>query len=211
MSECGLSASGIEYTEKQRKLIDACNSVISKEGIKINIDPPFWEDFITASVDVEYDEAGNLVCIGTYDGREAVCFTRMSIGLKTHLEHANLVMHNGVSDIECLRMWGINVRDEQLIWDTMIIGHLLDSSLKSYGLKDMSKRELGIEYPSYDEIVGKHKGKTDKTPKCPQIEHDCCGRITLDKQPLELTSKYNCLDCYTTFRLYERQKKAMGL
>ena len=89
-------------------------------------------------------------------------------------------------------MWGINVQDKQLYWDTMLIGHIIDSSIKSYSLKDMAKRELGIIYPSYDDIVGKRGLKAE--------------RITLDKQPLELTVMYNAMDTYCTYKLYEKQR-----
>ena len=198
MSECGPSVSEIVYTEKQKKFIAACDSVISQEGIELYINVSATSTGSPCAVDVEHDEEGNLVGIGIYDGIRAYYYTRLD-DPKWFLEDqtVELIMHNGVSDMECLRMWGINVKDEQLIWDTMLIGHLLDSSLKSYGLKDIAKRELGIEYPSYDDIVGKRGLKAE--------------RVTLDKQPIELTSKYNCLDCYVTYRLYERQKKGMGI
>ncbi len=75
----------------------------------------------------------------------------------------------------------------------MLIGHVLDSSLKAFGLKDMAKRELGISYPSYDEIVGKRTLKQS-------VE-----RITLDKQPPRLVQLYNCMDCYATGKLREYQ------
>jgi DNA polymerase I-like protein with 3'-5' exonuclease and polymerase domains len=104
-----------------------------------------------------------------------------------------IICHNGVSDFECLRNWGINLKDEDLYWDSMLMGHLIDSSLKDYSLKGMAKRELGITYPSYDDIVGK---KGLKTP-----------RVTLDKQPLELVAAYNACDTYCTYKLYEKQKK----
>lgn len=191
----GPLVSGQGYTEKQKKLIAACGSVILQEGIELEINPESYMVQSPCAVDIEHDEQGNLVGIGVFDGKRAYYWTTPFVGgwIETH----DLIMHNGVSDIEALRMWGVNVRDEQLIHDTMLIGHLLDSSLKSYGLKDMAKRELGISYPSYDEIVGKRGLKSP--------------RITLDKQPIELVSKYNALDCYVTYRLYERQKKAAGV
>jgi DNA polymerase I-like protein with 3'-5' exonuclease and polymerase domains len=198
MSESGPSQSVTEYTEKQKKLIDACSFVISQEGIKLVLVPPslaFLDNPV--AVDVEHDEQGNFVCVGVCHGKQCDVFIEITPVLKAGLEEAKIIAHNGVTDLELLRMWGANVKDEQLVHDTMLIGHLLDSSLKSYGLKDMAKRELGISYPSYEEIVGKRGLKAE--------------RITLDKQPIELVSRYNALDCYTTYKLYERQKKAMGI
>lgn len=78
----------------------------------------------------------------------------------------------------------------------MLISHLIDSSLKDYGLKACAKRELGIVYPSYDDIVGKRGLKAEQ--------------VTLDKQPLELVAKYNAMDTYCTYKLYEKQIKALG-
>ena len=194
----GQSVSECKYTEKQKKLLEAFDSVISQEGIDVNINHiPNWCTQNLCAVDVEHDEEGNFVCCGIYVGCQVYVYFNLSQLKRLPWNTFSLIMHNGVSDIECLRMWGINVRDEQLSWDTMLIGHLLDSSLKSYGLKDMARRELGISYPSYDDIVGK---KGLKTP-----------RVTLDKQPIELVSKYNACDTLVTYRLYERQKKAMGL
>lgn len=199
MSECGLSVSEVVYTEKQKNLIADCDSVISQEGIELLVDPYRHSLGFEGPVacDVEHDEYGNLVGIGFCKEKLCVYLTEIDNTLVSEMLTMSFIMHNGVSDIEMLRFWGINVKDEQLIWDTMLIGHLLDSSLKSYGLKDMAKRELAIEYPSYDEIVGKRGLKSE--------------RVTLDKQPIELVSRYNALDCFVTYRLYERQKKAMGL
>ena len=195
-SDFSQSATASRLTSKQQQQLDVFNSLISQEGIELQINPyGALLGFINPiSCDVEHDEQGNLVGIGICQGKRCFYFTYIDPVLKNLLEDCKFVMHNGVSDMEMLRFWGINVRDDQLVWDTMLIGHLLDSSLKDYGLKGMAKRELGIEYPSYDDIVGKRGLKAE--------------RITLDKQPLELVAKYNAMDCYTTYRLYERQKKA---
>jgi len=181
------------YTPKQQKLLNELDSVISQVGIDLEINPTGFSSVMPISLDVEHDEQGNLVGIGTCVEFSCWYFTNITQELKSYIENAEIIAHNGVSDIECLRMWGINVLDSQLIWDTMLFGHILDSSLKSYSLKDMAKRELDIHYPSYDEIVGKRGLKAE--------------RITLDKQPLELVAAYNSLDTYCTYKLYEKQKK----
>lgn len=196
-SASGPLVSEQKYTEKQKKLIEECDLVISKEGIKVYIDTAPSEFGDPISVDVEHDECGNMVGIGVCDGLDCRYYTVIDEPLRLRLTTCQLIMHNGVSDIECLRMWGINVQDNQLVWDTMLISHLLDSSKKDFGLKACAKRELGIEYPSYDDIVGKRGLKAE--------------RVTLDKQPLELVAAYNALDTYCTWKLYERQKKAIGI
>lgn len=196
MSVSGLSPLVTEYTEKQKKLIEECDLVISREGIELYVNENLHDTGSVVSCDIEHDECGNLVGIGLCNGGRCWYYTRITDELRNKCESLLFVMHNGVSDIECLRMWGIHARDEQLVWDTLLVGHILDSSLKAYGLKDMAKRELGIIYPSYDDIVGKRGLKAE--------------RVLLDKQPIELVSKYNALDCFVTWKLYERQNKAIG-
>jgi len=189
------------YTPKQQKLLSELNSVISQVGIDLTIDSEGYLDALDSecpiSLDVEHDEQGNLVGIGLCYDEQCAYFTKITPRLEACIELSEIIAHNGVSDLECLRMWGINVRDEQLIHDTMLIGHIIDSSQRDYSLKAMASRELNIKYPSYDDIVGKRGLKAE--------------RITLDKQPMELVAKYNALDTWSTYQLYLKQKKAMGL
>lgn len=196
MSESTPLVSEQSYTDKQRKLIESLSSVILQEGIRLEINPLGKGISGIWAIDVEHDESGGLVGIGIAQEKRCYYWTILERFIQSSDSAILHVAHNGVSDIECLRSWGINVIDSQLIWDTMLIGHLLDSSLKDYGLKAMAKRELAIEYTSYDAIVGKRGLKAE--------------RITLDKQPLELVSRYNAMDCYVTYRLYEKQMKALG-
>jgi DNA polymerase I-like protein with 3'-5' exonuclease and polymerase domains len=193
-SEFSSSAPLLELTEKQKDLLNVFDSLISKHGINLEINPSKFVVKSPVAVDVEHDEHGEMVCIGAYDGERAYCWTGPLVG--GWIYKHGLILHNGITDIELLRSWGIPVRLDQFVWDTMLIGHIIDSSKKVYGLKDMAKRELEIEYPDYDEIVGK------KGLKAP--------RVTLDKQPLNLVAKYNAMDCYVTFLLYVKQRKALG-
>ena len=187
--------SSIKLTTKQESVLSELRSVVSQIGIEVRINEPLPEikDGVVA-LDVEHDESGGFVGCGFYFG-SGVAYYYSDCILLSRLPFLSfrIVAHNGVSDIECLRTWGANVTYEQLVWDTMLLGHCIDSSLKDYSLKGMAKRELGIVYPSYDEIVGKRGLKAE--------------RITLDKQPLELVSLYNSLDVFCTWGLYEKQKK----
>jgi len=179
---------------KQSELLQTFTTLCATYKINLRINA--WEDktpFLPVSMDVEHDEQGNLVGMGFCKGNDVWYFTEMRPNLKWLIEKGEFICHNGKGDFDCLRQWGIAIRDEQLIWDTMLMGHIIDSSLKTYGLKDMAKRELGIEYPSYDDIVGKRTKKQSQE------------RVTLDKQPLELVSMYNAMDCYATYKLYEKQ------
>lgn len=185
-------------------------SLLQQYKINLVIDPVDYEIHSPAALDVEHDEQGNLVGIGVYDGRNAYYFTETRLNVLSEvLQKLRLIAHNGVGDFECLRQWGIPVSDAQLVWDTYLIGHIADSSLGSYGLKDMAKRELGIIYPEYDEIVGTHRRKTKKQPACPRVVSDCCGRRTLDKWPKDIVGAYCIMDCFVTYGNKERQMECI--
>lgn len=182
------------YTERESELLKTLTDVCNLNRINIEVNPAHPYIASPCAIDIEHDEEGNLVGIGVYDGSNSLYFTSVSTELSELLQSISLIAHNGKSDFELLRQWGIPLSDSQLIWDTCLIGHIIDSSLKTYGLKDMAKRELGIEYPSYSDIVGKPKAKV---------------RRTLDKWPVEITSEYNALDCFVTYKLFEAQSRAV--
>jgi DNA polymerase I-like protein with 3'-5' exonuclease and polymerase domains len=184
-------------TDKQRKHIDELTLALSETGIEVRINDPLPEtqDGLVA-LDVEHDESGGFVGCGFYCGtRVAYYYSSLFHLLRVPIHAFRIVAHNGVSDIECLQIWGIDVRYSQLFWDTMLLSHIIDSSLKDYSLKGMAKRELLISYPSYDDIVGKRGLKAE--------------RFTLDKQPLELVALYNSMDVYTTWELYKKQERIL--
>ncbi len=181
-----------EYTEKQRNLINACDSVINGTNLVILVNEPFPQVGEPVSIDIEHDEFGAPVCVGLYVLSSNTCYSYTNL---QHLRDFNLraldlIAHNGRTDLELLEIWGCAVSPKDLFYDTQLMGHIQDSSLKAYGLKAMAERDLGITYPSYDDIVGKKTAKS---------------RITLDKQPLELVLKYNALDCYVTSAIYKKQ------
>ncbi len=190
---------------QSEELLSQFEALAIQHGVHVEVNPEYYEIKSPCAIDIEHDEEGNLVGIGVYDGSLSYYFTLLSAELREALCNLDYIAHNGKSDFEQLRAWGVPLSDSQLVWDTMLLGHIIDSSLKSYGLKSMAKRELGIEYPEYDDIVGKHKGKTKKAPKCPQTEPGCCGRVTLDKQPQRLVALYNAFDCFVTYKLWEKQ------
>lgn len=167
---------------------------VSNYGVPlfVNVHPKDIKFKRTYSLDIEHDEKEGFVGIGISDGENCWWWNDFSLAKQLHLQP--FVGHNGISDIATLKRWGFNVDSSFLAWDTMLMGHFIDSSRKKYGLKHLAKEDLGIVYPSYDDIVGK---KTEKQKK---------ERITLDKQPPELVAEYNAADCLVTYRLYEKQK-----
>lgn len=204
-SESGLSP-------KQSTLLSVFRGLVRQYGIQVKINESFPVVSEPVALDIEHDERGGFVGMGLFirSANTAYYWSDPILLNSVDFSALSVIAHNGISDIETMRFWGFPITYDQLVWDTMLIGHVIDSSLKAYGLKDMAKRELGIEYPEYDEIVGKHKGKTTKAPKCPRLRSDCCGRLTLDKQPMELTALYNTMDVFVTSRIAERQSKHVG-
>lgn len=198
MQDSILSQSPSGLSSKQTKLLDELNLCIVATGTKIVINPKDLPTFQTVALDTEHNESGEFVGCGIYNGNGIVYYFTDLLSLRNIPFHLlAIVCHNGISDIECLNTWGINVSDRALVWDTMLFAHIIDSSQKDYSLKGMAKRELGIAYPSYDDIVGKRGCKA--------------VRITLDKQPVELVAAYNSMDVYSTWMLYEKQRKALNL
>ena len=181
-----------EYTEKQRSLINACDTAISGTNLVIKINESLPLGTSQVSVDIEHDESGGFVCVGLYVPALNTCYSFTDVQLLHNINFSSLyvIAHNGRTDLELLQIWGCNVDPKDLAYDTQLMGHIQDSSLKAYGLKSMAERDLGIVYPSYEEIVGKRTAKV---------------RTTLDKQPLELVLKYNALDCYVTYAIYKKQ------
>lgn len=194
------------------EILETLLSQIQAQHIEIKINEFPKNINQTVVLDVEHDEQGIHVGTGILfvPDKYIYYFTSTKYLQRVLSISSKIIGHNIISDIEMLQFWGISVSKANIYWDTMLMGHILDSSKKAYGLKDSAKRELNIEYPSYDEIVGKHKGKTVKSPKCPRIKSDCCGRTTLDKQPLKLVSAYNALDVWSTYQLFNQQRKILN-
>ncbi len=172
------------------------NWSVLKYGVKKLYINPDWGIRYGPEVtlDVEDDEHGNFVGIGVYDPKLNVCYYWSEKTIQWQLP-SRFIAHNGVSDLRKLQAWGYPYTDDALIWDTMLMAHILDSSRHQYGLKKLVKEEFGYDYPSYDDIVGKRTLKQIKP------------RVTLDKQPLEIVSNYNACDAYFTWALYKKQKE----
>lgn len=169
---------------------------VARYGVPLFVNhsqPPIFAD--GASLDVEDDEQGNFVGLGIYGNSpqslEKACFYWSEWELVKDLTLPRFIAHNGVSDIEKLKKWGFKIDESWLLWDTMLMAHILDSSRRKYGLKNLALADLDIDYPSYDRITGNKRGQ---------------NHVTLRDLPLELVSEYNACDTYSTYKLYENQK-----
>ncbi len=145
-------------------------------------------------IDVEDDEKGGFVGVGLMGSPDKVFYyTRLSDQFKRYLENQKFIAHAGRTDLHKLKKWGVNVRPEQLVFDTMQAAHTIDSTRRAYGLKDLAAEILDIHYPSYQDLTGKGRNK-----------------VTLDALPTELVANYNAMDCIATFGLYKHFANTMG-
>jgi DNA polymerase-1 len=144
-------------------------------------------------IDVEDDEKDNFVGVGlTFGKPDIFYFTQLTPWLKEWLSSADLIAHAGRTDLHKLKKWGVNVRPEQLVFDTMQAAHTIDSTRRAFGLKDLSAEILDISYPDYKTLTGKGRGKR-----------------TLDCLPTELVANYNAMDCICTWLLKEHFTNSM--
>lgn len=180
---------------KEQELLNELTAACEANRVEVRIDELPSKMDGPVSLDVEHDEAGGFVCCGMYWGVGTPVYCIFDIQLLRRIDFHSLaiIAHNGKGDLECLRQWGVDVKDSQLTWDTELLAHILDSSRKVYGLKKLALEDLSITYPSYEDIVGKRTKKQSKE------------RRTLDKWPVEIVSKYNALDCYVTYKIYKKQ------
>lgn len=173
-------------------------SVTSLHGIPLHINVhlniPFVQTEGRYTLDVEDDESGSFVGIGIYERESNSAYYWSEWELARQLTIPKFIAHNGISDLRKLQAWGFKIDESWLVYDTQLIGHIVDSSLRTYGMKDMTKRELGFTYPAYDEICGKKGTK---------------GKKTLADFPAEKVAEYNACDTYYTFKLYEHQLKQL--
>lgn len=181
----------------ESELLNIFTGLVLTHGLEIHINHPSisFTDAIVA-LDVEHDEQGAFVGCGIMpiNGFRVYYFSNLSLLASLDFQSVSIIAHNGKGDFECLRQWGINVRDEQLVWDSELYAHIIDSSRKGYGLKKLAKEDLGIEYPAYEDLVGKRTAEV---------------RRTLDQWPIDIVSKYNALDCFVTAKLWQKQQKQM--
>jgi DNA polymerase I-like protein with 3'-5' exonuclease and polymerase domains len=178
------------------QLLDVFHGLIASHKLDVRVNEVPREIKSPIALDVEHDESGNFVGVGfTSDGHIIYYFSDLLLFNRIDFHAVSIIAHNGRSDWDCLKQWGINVRDEQLYHDTELMGHILDSSRHGFGLKTLAEADLGVVYPSYDDVVGRRTLKQVKERK------------TLDKQPQELVALYNAMDVFATYQLYLSQQK----
>ena len=165
-----------------------------KYGVELKINPEGVPNGTTAVVDVETDEMDNFVGIGIMcDASSVSYYSSLRDDVKLFLASVGLIGHNIKFDARQLRAWGVDVKQTQLIQDTMLKSYVRNSTKESHGLKDLAKEYLGMEWPTYKDMVGTGRDK-----------------VTLDKQEVEKVAAYCGDDCVATFRLNQYFDKVLN-
>ena len=162
-------------------------------GVELCINPSEVPYGTTAVIDVETDEKDNFVGIGVMCNPTSVSYySVLTPGLIAYLSSVNLVGHHIKSDAHWLKSWGVDIKPIKLVQDTMLKSYVRNSTKESHGLKDLAKEYLGMEWPTYQEMVGTGKNK-----------------VTLDKQEIGRVAAYCGMDCVVTYRLNEWMDRFM--
>jgi DNA polymerase-1 len=165
-----------------------------KFGVVLKVNPEGVPNGTTAVVDVETDESGNFVGIGVMcDPLSVSYYSELRPDVRIFLSNINLIGHNLKFDARQLHSWGVTIHPSHLVQDTMLKSYVRNSTKESHGLKDLAKEYLGMEWPTYKEMVGERREKT-----------------TLDKQEVEKVAAYCGDDCVATFRLNAYFDKMMS-
>jgi DNA polymerase I len=164
-----------------------------KYGVELSINPSEVPNGSTAIVDIETDEKNGWVGIGIMCNPNIVYyFSSLTPSLISYLNNTNLIGHNLKFDARQLCSWGVDIKPNQLVQDTMLKSYVRNSTKESHGLKDLAKEYLGMEWPTYEQMVGTGKNK-----------------VTLDKQEIGRVAAYCGMDCLATYRLNEYFDKIM--
>jgi DNA polymerase-1 len=162
-------------------------------GIDLIIDPDQFPDGEVFICDVETDEKGNFVGIGLMSTPVCVTYySKLTDNIRHRLSHVSFIGHNLKFDARQLHSWGVDIKQTQLVHDTMLKSYVRNSTKESHGLKDLAKEYLHMEWPTYEQMVGTGKNK-----------------VTLDKQEIGRVAAYCGMDCVATYRLNEYFDKVM--
>lgn len=160
-------------------------AVLDRLGITLLIDPEGVPNGNTAVIDVEDNEKNVFVGIGIMSSPTSVSYySRLRPDVIEYLSRINIVGHNIKSDAVKLRSWGVDIQAENLVHDTMLKSYVCNSTKESHGLKELCREYIGMEWPSYRDMVGEGRNK-----------------ITLDAQDVPKVAAYCGCDCVGTFRL----------
>ena len=95
---------------------------------------------------------------------------------KDFFENQNLkIAHNGKEDIVYLKRRGIDINN--IVFDTMIGGYIINSSMDSYEYNELAEDFLNENYPSEEEVMGKGKSRKSYDDINDEEFAKFCGRM----------------------------------
>jgi len=178
-----------------------------------------------ASIDIETngkevtDEDFKIVCIGICgNGVDAHVYFDIRPELIRYLQSVQIIAHDGKrAEIPWLESYGVKI--DQLYFDTKTGFYNYDSTRKNYSLKPILKDVLGVEYPTYSEIIGDAEfiraacdmdrslfitKRLKPTKKVPEgvLQEKLPKEVLLDRMPKWITAEYNACDIFWTFKLW---------
>ena len=152
------------------------------------------------AVDCETDEKDGFVGVACAVSRNEVYYLTSVEEVKAVVgPDSQLIGHNLKGDLKWLRMWGANVSEKNMVYDTMLASYVVNPTKESHGLKNLALEILKWTWPTYSQMV-----KADVPGRKRPI------KVTLDKQPVETVGAYCGMDALATFALYEHFQRRMS-
>lgn len=219
--------------KKISEITDLCNGPVTKPIVQVvdtlgNIPPLDWQgwgpetygskfsdqwcaDSPILVIDVETNETtGALIGIGfAKDDTEVTYWAYPNdIELTKILEGKRFIGHNLKFDLDVLRQHGIPVTDDQIYWDTYLGSATEDPTKDTHSLKGLCEAELGIKWPTYDEMVTRNVTFVDKKGQEKQKKTEFTLEDIQRQHPGEV-ARYNAMDLIGCYRLFKKQTASL--
>jgi len=161
---------------------------VETQGYSLFINPPGSYQFSRIVIDVENYKDGGFAGLGLLEpgSKRISFFTGFDKCDYVDLCTSTLIGHVLRTDIHKLIKWGFNIDINLAHYDTALAEHLIDSTKKRYGLKELAKDKFDMAWPHYDDLM-KHGD--------------------FDKLPIEVTANYNGMDLIATYKLWQSQNQ----
>lgn len=172
-------------------------------------------DIETNSREID-DALFDFVCIGLSDGQRCWVYFDVRPDLINLLNRIGWVTQDGIhAELPWMRKKypQYNWTPEHIYADTKIMGYVHDSTKKNYALKPMVEEYLGVQYPTYSEIVGNRDYIKQACERRPELLTQkkkgavLPKKVTLVEVGQEITAQYNAADTYWTWKLMEYFRK----
>jgi DNA polymerase-1 len=176
----------------------------TNSNTNINFHAPIW------TIDVETNkETGKVIGIGiASDDSHSTYVTDNFNSYSAWLLDKKFIGHNLKFDLDAIRSIGIPVSDEQIYWDTYLGSATEDPTKDTHSLKALCEKELGLKWPTYDQMTERVVMYRTKTGKEKQ------KKVTFTLEDIQNTypdevARYNAMDLIGSYRLALKQMAAL--